>query len=55
MSSRGVLMAVALVVSYAAATALASTFAPRSVMLCMGLLLSVGAAAAFLVPVLRQR
>jgi MFS family permease len=55
MSSRAVLMAVALVVSYASATALASAFAPRSVMFVMGLLLAAGTAAACLVPVLRQR
>jgi MFS transporter, DHA3 family, macrolide efflux protein len=55
MSSRSVLMAVALVVSYAAATMLASAFDPRSVMFVMGLLLSAGMAAACLVPVLRQR
>jgi Na+/melibiose symporter-like transporter len=55
MSSRSVLMAVALVVSYAAATMLASVFDPRSVMFVMGLLLSAAMAAACLVPVLRQR
>jgi MFS family permease len=55
MSSRAVLMSIALVVSYASATALASAFEPRSVMLVAGLLLSVGAAAASFVPVLRQR
>ena len=55
MSSRAVLMAVALVVSYAAATALASAFDPRSVMLAMGLLLAAGTAAACVVPELRER
>ena len=55
MSSRSVLLAVALVVSYAGATALASAFGPRPVMLTLGLLLSAGTAAACLVPVLRQR
>ena len=55
MSSRAALMAAALVVSYAAATALAAAFQPLSVMLAMGLLLAAGAAAACLVPVLRQR
>jgi DHA3 family macrolide efflux protein-like MFS transporter len=55
MSSRAALMSLALVVSYAAATALASAFQPLSVMLAMGLLLAAGAAAACLVPALRQR
>lgn len=55
MSSRAALMAAALFVSYAAATALASAFEPRSVMLAMGLLLAAGTAAAFPVPALRQR
>ena len=55
MSSRAALMAVALVASYAAATALASTFAPRLVMLAMGLLLTAGTAVAWQVPALRQR
>jgi len=55
MSSRSVLLAVALVVSYAGATALASAFGPRPVMLTLGLLLSAGTAAACLVPVLRER
>jgi MFS transporter, DHA3 family, macrolide efflux protein len=55
MSSRAALMAVALVASYAAATALASTFAPRLVMLAMGLLLTAGTAVACHVPALRQR
>lgn len=55
MSSRAVLLSVALLVSYAAATALASAFGPRPTMLVMGLLLSAGTAAACFVPVLRQR
>ncbi len=55
MSARSVLLAVALVVSYAGATALASAFGPRPVMLALGLLLSAGTAAACLAPVLRQR
>lgn len=55
MSSRAALMAGALVVSYAAATALASAFEPRSVMLAMGLLLTAGTAAACFVPTLKQR
>jgi hypothetical protein len=55
MSSRAALMAAALFVSYAAATALASAFEPRTVMLAMGLLLAVGTAAAWSVPALRQR
>jgi len=55
MSSRAALMAVALVVSYAAATALASAFEPRPVMLAMGLLLAAGTAVACHAPALRQR
>jgi MFS family permease len=55
MSSRAALMAVALVVSYAAATALAAAFEPRLVMLAMGLLLAAGTVAACQVPALRQR
>jgi MFS family permease len=55
LSSRAALMAAALVVSYVAATALASAFEPLSVMLAMGLLLAAGTAVACFVPALRQR
>ena len=55
MSSRAALMASALVVSYAAATALAAAFGARFVMLAMGLLLTAGSAAACLVQALRHR
>jgi MFS family permease len=54
MSSRAALMAVALVVSYASATAFSAAFDPRLVMLSMGLLLTAGTLVATQVPVLRQ-
>lgn len=53
-SSRGALMAVAVVSSYGMATALSAVFAPRLVMAAMGLLLAAGTIVACRVPALRQ-
>jgi MFS family permease len=55
MSSRGALMALALVFSYAAATALSALFEPHIVMAALGLLLAAGTIVACRVPALRQR
>jgi MFS transporter, DHA3 family, macrolide efflux protein len=55
LSARSAMMAVALVVSYASATALTSLFEPRLVMLAMGILLALGIAVASPIQVLRQR
>lgn len=54
MSSRGALMAVALLVSYVLATALTWVLEPAIVMLVMGLVLAAGAATASVVPTLRR-
>jgi len=55
MSSRAALMALALVFSYAAATALSAVFGARLVMAALGLLLTAGTIVACRVPALRQR
>lgn len=54
-SSRAALMALALVVSYAAATMLSAVFEAQLVMVAMGLLLAAGTIVACQVPALRQR
>jgi MFS family permease len=54
-SSRAALMALALVVSYGAATMLSAVFEARLVMVAMGLLLTAGTIVACQVPALRQR
>jgi MFS transporter, DHA3 family, macrolide efflux protein len=55
MSSRGALMALALVFSYAVATVLTTVFAPRLVMVALGLLLTALTLAASKAQALRQR
>ncbi len=54
-SSRAALMALALVVSYAAATMLSAVFEAQLVMVAMGLLLTAGTIVACQVPALRRR
>jgi hypothetical protein len=55
MSSRAALMALALVFSYAAATALSAVFEARLVMAALGLLLTAGTIVACRAPALRYR